>query len=357
MKSEESEGEQYVPPDKYDVGDYIERRNTLMTQKQDQGIPDSYNEVKVQITHTNTANNVKASGGHTPIQNSTQRSSATNSKKSVTIGRADKIVNYPKHNGEKLDMNINLDPVLGPAYRKYATFTEGDLIPEKLFHTNPKCSDKFSLLADASDGSVSRRKRRSLRKSARSKSVRGRSHNPINGMPCQTEIDNISTLRETFVTNNQMLGLANQIAPGISAAITHYEFVDSVYREMTLHKGSYGDWLERDIGTIAKLLVTGVRHRATKLLEAYKTIGLITQEIGMDFPNRVTLLQGKREGTDITLHNEKVKNAIIRLYSKLGCISIDELEEFAEMAASLTNLDEPTDPEIALILKEVFYIN
>lgn len=86
-------------------------------------------------------------------------------------------------------------------------------------------------------------------------------------------------------------------------------------------------------------------------------IGVITEEIGQDFPNRVTLLLGKSEAEPRFLVEEKAKQALIKLYNKVLSIPQDDLYFFRELAQEITDLNQPTHPEMSSILRDIFYTN
>jgi len=104
-----------------------------------------------------------------------------------------------------------------------------------------------------------------------------------------------------------LVSVANDMAPGVRQVIEHYELVLEIEHELIFNGKSYGSWIDGDVGTLMRLIIDGVLKRATRLLEAYRVIGVITEEVGQDFPNRVTLLLGKSEAEPEYLLKEKAR--------------------------------------------------
>lgn len=173
---------------------------------------------------------------------------------------------------------------------------------------------------------TSRNSKSSRRGSMRRKSI-------IKNMPRKDrDFSPSSAAQNKFKSNNKMLVLANTMAEGVSQVIDHFELIQNMEDELIANWKSYGAWSEKDVGTLVKLIINGAKERAIRLIEAYKVIGLITREIGLDFPNRVTLLKGKCVNTNTANMITKVRFAINNLYNKVGCMSLDDLEHFTELA-------------------------
>lgn len=99
----------------------------------------------------------------------------------------------------------------------------------------------------------------------------------------------------------------------------------------------------------------GTLFRSIKLVEAYKVIGIITREIGQDFPNKVYLHQGRVNQIIPAEMEIRVRKTVQGLVQRIHMIN--DPDYLTEMALNLRNLDSITDDTMSILLKETIYAN
>lgn len=274
------------------------------------------------------------SGSNSDVTDKVKVRFTRNAQNDFTINQAES-VNYPIQPAYPIQINVTGSRSTFPNNAKKLDFEK---ISESAIYQTGTTRYGTNQLADFSPedmlDSITNRSRTS--RHSRKSGVGNRRKSIIKNMPIREHKDKDPShpqhITEGYTPDNKMLELANTMAKGVGQVIDHFEHILHMEYELSANWKSYGAWSEQDVGTLVKLIVNGAKERALRLLEAYKVIGLITKEIGLDFPNRVTLLKGKKANTDGIIQKDKVKSAIINLYNKVGSIALTDLDYYIELA-------------------------